>query len=640
MVEFRTEYYTPMDRGYHERIELEPARPEAALEQPVVPIAQIGQTVPEHDPTGRFKNVIQNVQAAIRGGTGNIQLVFQTPLENPIGGRPKGYGEEVRRAIKEVAMANEVLFTGMEMPTSLSNLSGWDPQRNIVDEEKRQRDLDEVKEMIKFAAEVGQGGGVDVLSWEYDRPIHRAHWWKPGSKEEKAFERLAKEEKTKEDIRFVDIRSGQVGSIPIREGIPMFITKDKFEPIDPMVGKPVLWKYEDFEAYAKSGKAPYKEVQELIKRHFLDEQLKVAKSQQGYYKERYEDATDAERQSGMIVKDLKEGGEPPPEILRKLPEEVREDKNKQIKHFEDKQKFYHDLAESFRAGVEEQKRIEVQTLERIQSWKPMEEVAVKKSQQSYAEAAITAMQIQDRMGPKNIKHDLYIGPEIGWPQFYGSHPKEFVDMIRGSREIMVKMLTNSGEYKGKYKEFGLKEPMTRSEAEEEAKRHIKGMLDTSHMGMWLQNFHPEMPWDKRVKEFTKWYKDQIEWLAEVNKKEQIIGGIQAVDSAGAAHGHLPPGQGILPVKEAVEILRQKGGFTGYLTSEGHEEERFGEGRILLKTWQHFNAPIATRYGPGVPVQRWGDIQHAYFGRTYSPMFMFGSYAPSNEFKLWSEVPLE
>jgi hypothetical protein len=244
------------------------------------------------------------------------------------------------------------------------------------------------------------------------------------------------------------------------------------------------------------------------------------------------------------------------------------------------------------------------------------------------------------MGPKNIKHDLYVGPEIGWPQFYGSHPREFVDMIRGSREVMVKMLTNDKDYKGKYEEFGLSSPLSRSEAEEEAKRHIKGMLDTSHMGMWLQSFHPEMPWDKRVKEFTKWYKEQIEWLADVNKKEQVIGGIQAVDSAGAAHGHLPPGQGILPVKDAVEILKQKGGFTGYLTSEGHEEEKFGEGRILLKTWQHFNAPITTGYGPGVPVQRWGNIQHAYFGRTYSPMFMFGSYAPSNEFKLWSEVPLE
>ncbi len=641
MVEFRTEYYTPMDRGYHERIELEPARPEASLEQPVFPITQIGQTVPEHDPTGRFKNMIQNVQAAIRAGTGNIQLVFQTPLENPIGGRPKAYGKEVRRALKEVAMANEVLFTGMEMPTSLSNLSGLDMQKEIIDEEKRRRDLDEVKEMIKFAAEVGQGGGVDILSWEYDRPIHRAEWWKPCSKEENAFKRLADEEKRKEEIRFVDVRSGQIIPIPIREGIPMFMRKkeDGFAKIDPTkvdekTGKtpsPVLWTYADFEEYAKSGKAPYKDVSELIKRHFLDEQIRMAEAQEGYYLERYADAIKIKEEFEDMAKKAKEGRtDELPETFQKKP----------LEFFNEKILFYGNLANSFLSGIHEQKRVQVQAQERIEHWKPISEVTVQRSKESYAEAGITAMQTQDRMGPKNIKHDLYVGPEIGWPQFYGSHPKEFVDLIRGSREIMVKMLTNADEYKGKYKEFGLKEPMTRHEAEEEAKRHIKGMLDTSHLGMWLQNFHPEMPWDKRVKEFNKWYKEQIEWLANINKKEQIIGGIQAVDSAGAAHGHLPPGQGILPVKEAVEILKQKGGFTGYITSEGHEEEKFGEGRILLKTWQHFNAPLSSGYGPGMPVRRWGDIQHAYFGRTYSPMFMFGAYAPSNEFKLWSEVPLE
>jgi len=90
----------------------------------------------------------------------------------------------------------------------------------------------------------------------------------------------------------------------------------------------------------------------------------------------------------------------------------------------------------------------------------------------------------------------------------------------------------------------------------------------------------------------------------------------------------------------VEILREKGGFSGYITSEGHEEEKFGEGRILMKTWQHFNAPITSTYGHGMPIRRWGDIREAYFGRTYSPLYMFGAYAPSNEFKLWSEIPLE
>ena len=81
------------------------------------------------------------------------------------------------------------------------------------------------------------------------------------------------------------------------------------------------------------------------------------------------------------------------------------------------------------------------------------------------------------------------------------------------------------------------------------------------------------------------------------------------------------------------------GFSGFVVSEGHEEEKFGEGRIRMKTWQHAGAPVGAGYFSGPPLQ-WGQVQHGYFGKTYSPMFMVGAYSPSNEFKLWSEVLLE
>lgn len=610
MVEFRTEYYTPMDRGYHEAVELEPVRPTANLEEPVIPIAQLGQTVPEHDPTGRFKNILQNVQASIRGGAGNIQLVFQTPIESAIGGRPKAYGEEVRRAIKEVSMANEVLITGMEMPTSLTNMSGWDPQRGIVDETKRQRDLDEVKEMIRFAAEVGQGGGVDIVAWEYDRPVHRAKWIGQDPVAGKAFARAIEEEKHKEEIRFVDKRSGQIGAIPIREGIPVFrkeVRPGVYEPIDIVEGEPVLWKYEDFEKYARIKGL---NVLEVIKDQFLKEQLDVAKAQTAYYQSHYQDVTEQIEK----VKDILENPEKHPQFKGQL-----EKINKQLPLLKEQR-------DRFLSGIEEQKRVVMQAQQRMESWVPMEDFTLKKSNESYAEAGITAMNMQDKIGPQNLKKDLYVGPEIGWPQFFGSHPREFVQIIKDSRERMKEKLIAQG--------------YSSHIAEQEARKHIKGTFDTSHMGMWLQQFHPELPWDERKKKFDKWYKEQIEWLAQENKKHDVIGAIQAVDSAGAGHGHLPPGQGILPVKDAIEILKTKGGFNGYVVSEGHEEEKFGEGRILLKTWQHFNAPISSSYGAGMPVRRWGEVQHGYFGRTYSPLMMFGAYAPSNEFKLWSEVPLE
>jgi len=644
MVEFKTEYYTPMDRGYHESVEFDPVRPTANLEEPIMPIAQIGQTVPEHDPSGRFKNILQNVQAAIRGGTGSLQIVFQTPIESAIGGRPKAYGEEVRQAIKEVAAANEVLVTGMEMPTSLTNLSGWDPQHGMVNEEKRQRDLDEVKEMIRFAAEVGQGGGVDIVSWEHNRPAFRQDWYKEDEVAKKAFKMMREQEERFEEVRFVDKRSGQIVPIPIREGIWVFKDPKNFNDLDPFKEKPLQWKYDDFQRYAerlikegpeektsdfikemlKEGAPQTQVIYGLIKDHFIETQRGIAQAEAGYYRQRLR-GTEQElklyEEALRTGKHWREDRPLAPKERQEIAAEIPILKDIKVREIE---------------GIKSQERVAAEHMARLENWQRMEDYTTDLSKKSYAEAGISAMQLQDKMGPKNIKKDLYVGPEIGWPQFYGSHPKEFVDMIRGARQDMVEILTD----KQKCRQFGLDRPMGTSEAKEEAKRHIKGMFDTAHMGMWLQTFHPELPWDERKKKFDKWYKEQVEWLAEVNKKEDVIGAIQAVDSAGAAHGHLPAGQGILPVKDAIDILRKKGGFNGYVASEGHEEEKFGEGRILLKTWQHFNAPISSGYGPSVPVKRWGEVMHGYFGRTYSPLFMFGAYAPSNEFKLWSEVPLE
>jgi hypothetical protein len=412
----------------------------------------------------------------------------------------------------------------------------------------------------------------------------------------------------------------------------MYIDPETFDPIDPIKKEPVLWSYGDFENYAKT---KGKSAPEVIKEHFLNEQRNMAIAQRGYYLEHLTHAKKMKAQFEEVLDLVKQGKTD--QLTPQLKEEYEKNPDAFVKKMNDESEYQKKLEQSYFAGLQEQGRIRVQTEERMQHWEPMEEYTLKKSAQSYAEAGLSAMQMQDKIGPKNLKKDLYVGPEIGWPQYYGSHPKEFVATILRAREEMVGILTD----RERCQQYGFDRPVGRAQAEEEAKRHIKGTFDTGHMGMWLQDFHPEMPWHKRITEFNKWYKEQIEWLAKENKKHDIIGAVQAVDSAGAAHGHLPPGQGILPVKEAMEILRSKGGFNGYVTSEGHEEEKFGEGRILLKTWQHFNSPISSGYGPGVPVgQRWGNVQHGYFGKTYSPFFMFGAYAPSNEFKLWSEVPLE
>src|SRR3989338_11234941 len=143
-MDFHTGYYSAMDRGYNS-----PPSPEENsgnhIEEPLIPLSELGETVVERDPrTGA--NILQTVTAAVRAGAGNIQIVMTTPPEQAIGGRPKAYGREVREAIREMTQANEVHITGVELPTSISNLSGYNPQSGTISDETRFTALNEVRD--------------------------------------------------------------------------------------------------------------------------------------------------------------------------------------------------------------------------------------------------------------------------------------------------------------------------------------------------------------------------------------------------------------------------------------------------------------------------------------------------------------
>jgi len=619
MVEFNVGYYSPMDRQYHEQA-FSDMRKRTQLEAPIVPISQIGQTVPEHDPAGRFKNIVQNVQAAIRGGAGNLQIVMMTSPDSPIGGRPKGYGEEVREAIREIALANKVVVSGIEMPTAMSNLSGYDPQRNVFIEERRKRDIQEVKDAIKFVADTAQGGGIDVLSWEYDRSFRDASWnegkWK------NSFQPIEKEDVE----RLVDKRTGRIMMIPKEETLELpfkkgFIDEKHRLGFDDKTGeiKTETWSWGDFKAAGTREKKAPAEI-------FMQMQIESQMSQYRYWERVH---TERAHHATELIAQIEKA-------IPKLEDPL------QVKDYQEKladQRREYDVEARAAAG-QRQQRADLE--ERQKNLVPVEKYANAKAAESYAVSGIAAF--QETHSNPNAKRPVYVGPEIGWPHYYGSHPEEFIEHIRNSRKKMIELMTSKTmviEEAGKERTVTnpyFQQGMSEKQAQEEAKTHIKGMVDTSHIGMWLEHFQTEKPWKERVANFEKWYMDQIDKLAEVNKKEQIIGGVQAVDSMSGAHGHLPAGQGILPVVKAVQKLRENG-YTGYITSEGHEEERFGEGRILLKAWEAFGSPIGgSNYL--APQQRWGEVHNAYFGRTYSPMQMFGAYSPSNDFTLWSNVPLE
>jgi len=656
MVEFRTQPYTAMDRKYHERIEVDPVSSHANIEEPIIPIGELGQTIVEVDPTGRHKNMIQSAQAAIRAGAKKMQLMIQSQPGSAMGGL-KSHGKEVREQMREVFKANEAILEGLEMPTAMSNLSGWNAQQGTFDDERLKRDMDEVKDAIRFAADVAEGGSVDIVSWEYARPLFNADWNKKGMFEESG----------EPVVQVVDERTGRIQMWRVNEIERVPVAKDpntgkqyifipdiqRFAPIDEKKGydprKDIIskgkgkyaiiqdgkeidcvdelqpWSWDKYEEWAKKENIT---PEEYFARQQADTQIKQARGWAITYKEHAKNTLKALNAAEGELQAAEARGESH-DTIQLMNAKVFDLRNKYSQEI--------DSVESYEQQAAEHAK-------KAEYLKPIGQYAKARSVDSYAKLGIAARQ-ETNFNTK-VNKPLSVGPELGWPHAFGGHPQEFKELIERSRDRMVQLMTNKnmidtkGEAvldpkTGKPASNPFYEPgMSRREAEEAAKRHIKGCLDTSHMGMWLQHFKPDLPWDKRVKEFNNWYMEEVKKLAD----SDVVGSIQLVDSMSGAHGHLPPGQGIFPVVETAKEFKKKG-FKGFMVSEGHEEEKFNEGRILVETWKAFNAPIGSSYGPGAPGVR--DLRDRYHGRTYSPRMMFGGYTPPfGEYKPWAELPFE
>jgi len=552
----RFEYQTPLDRGYYSAGNFWPDE-SPKLEEPVIPIKEIGTTIVEKDPrTGA--NIVQNAQAAIRAGTGNMQIVMTTPSTAAIGGRPKAYGKEVREALKEITKANEVVISGIEMPTSsISNLSGFNPQTGNMSEEKRQQDMEEVRDAIKFAADVAGGGGVDIWSQEFPRSIFDARWNRTDKKWKENFEAYPEEEKHAVK-HLVDTRDGRIiQEIRMSQKIsqPQWlqaeksyvdnngnkIKKDDFVDydgnkitMDKRVPKyneetnrfeirEVGWEYFKDEAKKmndemrenakKEGKSvdPKKLVtpEQAFLKGTLQAQIGIAEGYADYYNRNTDDLFEQRNaiKGQLKIKNVED--RQPIRLARDtyLTDEDLNNENLRLR-----------LNEMDKL-IEQNKELSVSQLmqaedlrRRMDYIETAEEYAKKKAIESYAELGVFAM---DESKARNTVKPLYVGPELGWPQQWGGHPEEFTELIKSARKEMVNRLTQPKVQGGR--------EMGRKEAEKLSEKHVKGLLDTGHMGMWLNHFKRKEgeSEDRRLKRFEKWYLDQTEKLA----KEGVVGSV-------------------------------------------------------------------------------------------------------------------
>ncbi len=424
------------------------------------------------------------------------------------------------------------------------------------------------------------------------------------------------------------------------------------------------WDY--FENKSKKWNKKYpdqeKTTEDMFYKTQMEEQIHQARGMSLYHAQRYEEERrDLEKmRKAKVFYDKLEGATSeeekwklkrefssyalhlvPPDI--KLPSEYLKEKIKQYEHH---LRHTHESSASADARAETLK-------DSLRHVKPVSQYAMEQSMKSYAEAGIFAMQQTDS---NKLKKDIFVAPENIWPEMgYGAHPEELIELVSNARKEMVHYLT-SPQIKDPHgrrdkdgnliiiKNEWYRPGINKEQAWNEAQQHIKATFDTQHLGMWRKHFLPKhLPGKGRMenkeetdKRFNKWYMEQVEKLEESG----IIGHLHVVDSMGSTHAHLPAGQGAFPVIDAIRYLKEKG-YTGTMASEGFAEEVYGPGRIITAPWRAMGAPITGGYGiPPVSSARWSDVQHGYFGRTQPPMFIFGAYSPSNEWQLWSEVPME
>lgn len=681
---FNTMYHSPMDRGYH----AENTRPsDADIEKPLLSISEMGSTTFE---AAGQQDLIMGAQAEIRKGVGKIELA--TGLGGPT--QPVGaesYGKEARQAFREIARVNKIEFTSVHTPTAVNGLSGYNAQQGTFSDEYRRFANDEISKAIRFAAEATEGGGVVVHSSEFDRPVSEESWAKTEVDGKTRYKFLSSfEEPEKAVMRVVDERDGRVMNIARKNqkierpqyhtakedkiftdrfGVTHNIKKGDFLDIE---GRPTLDTFErvpiydeqagrfktevktwvDFEEEAKKWNEanpndPKTPAEVFYKSHAAAE-IAQLKGMSIYHSQRYEQyMRNREKLVEQIKLEQARESMLTEEQKKDLLQEYRgmTDINEKMTPVERLTEQLRDIDQHLKssnqsAAMEEARAKQMQN--DLTHIKPIETYALEQSYKTLAQAGIEAFE-QTKNNP-HVKSDrpVFIAVENWDPNAYGSHPDEMIKIIQNSRDKMVEYMTQSEitDSTGKRIENPFYQSgVGKDEAQKYAEQHIKMTLDTEHLGLWRKKFMP-MPGEKRGEtneRFNKWYLEQIDKLAESG----IVGHVHLVDGIEGSHQHLPAGQGEYPLKDMVKRLKDKG-FKGTIVSEGHSENRrWGTDRQVRSAWAHFGNPIyGSSFSGGTGPRMWKDVDSGYFGKAEPPMFIYGAYAPSNDWSLWSQVPLE
>ncbi len=266
---------------------------------------------------------------------------------------------------------------------------------------------------------------------------------------------------------------------------------------------------------------------------------------------------------------------------------------------------------------------QMETIKHIQS---AETFALDQAYDSYAQAGISAMRQSDKMQRAGqLKKPIAIAMENLFPESYGAHPDELIKLVEESRKRMAQILQE------KYN-------ISEKEARDRSEQHITSTIDIGHVNMWRKYWvgDPKKTIEQNDKEFDVWVVNKMGEMA----KRKVVGHVHLDDNYGYHDDHLAPGEGNAPIKDMIKALKDNGYKGELIVEPGADWTTDVSGfSSVMKTWKLFGSPV---YGVGAGMRGgrgWSEAR-GYLGMTQPPYFVFGGYSPSEDWTLWSGVPLE
>jgi len=697
MAVFNTGYFQSMDREYVSTVD--PEHPELGepIEAKDKPISGLG---PKQIGVGTnpFVHPTQGVEARLHDGASKMEITFFGKGKgNKDSFTPESIGREEREEIRNLLKINEAKLS-THASVAVEGVAGFG--REGFDDRQRETAMNEIEKAIDFAADASTGGAIVFHTGEWQRPISEQNFTtKSGefkgfsTEEDKAalytVDRLSgqisgiRKDQLVYEPEFLTVKSfsetegyneDSNGNYIDEKGNEVFtyIGKDQFNGdtykkykdkygneifedewvdqkgkfISPDPSQTERWferipkwnsNNTNFDVKMMSFDDFAKQAEKFNKRHGLNvspEELYVksqtsnkvlqAKGSSLYHARQYETHKfqrkkwlDALEYYNQLKDTIPEGEEWKLDKEREIygmPSEFNilsstESKidyiNRRLKEEEDSMRHIHESS----AAADAQARQAQDSINNIQT---IHDYGINKTADSISRLA-KRVWIKNENKKDPAMKDLYLAPENWQTGMFGSHPKEMTEIIQASRK---KFIAENEISMGKEK------------AKKVAEKVIKSTIDVGHLNLWRKHFQRkdgenDGSYNKR---FDNWMLKEIDKMHE----KKVLGHFHLTDNFGFDDEHLTPGQGNAPIKEFVKKLKDKG-YDDFIVEAGS----FNPTTTLQDTWSYFGTPVYSSHPRG----SFRDFRQRHFEYKSTPLYIAGAYAPSNQFKLWSEVPL-